>query len=162
MPAIRIYHNPDFLAYRGDHAHIILPDYPIATIKLPDMPTPEHALNRTYHLSQHLESPWWAYPEVQLHVRSTSVGDVLADAENNRFVVESLGFQPFTPLPRPVIWQESGPGDVVGSSETGEYIIIARRLERKWRARRLAEVIPQAMVWADGHRHWAVVVPLLT
>ncbi len=54
MPTIRIYHNPDFLAYRGNHDHIILPDKPIATIKLPDMPTPEHALSMTYHLSQHL------------------------------------------------------------------------------------------------------------
>ena len=41
MPTIRIYHNPDFLAYRGNHDHIILPDNPIATIKLPDMPTPD-------------------------------------------------------------------------------------------------------------------------
>ena len=99
MPAIRIYHNPDFLAYRGNHDHIILPDNPIATIKLPDMPTSEYALQTTYHLSQHLESPWWMNPEAQLHVRSTSVGDVLVDETDNRFVVESLGFEPFTPLP---------------------------------------------------------------
>ncbi len=161
MPAIRIFHNSDFLAYRGDQDHITLPDNPIATVKLPDMPTTEHALNMTYHLSQHLESPWWLNREVHLHVRSTSVGDVLADAADNHFVVESLGFQPFTPLSRRASWQEAGPGDVVDNLERGEYVIIARRLERKWRARRLAEVIPQAMVWADGHRHWAVVVPLL-
>ena len=161
MPTIRIYHNPDFLAYRGNHDHIILPDNPIATIKLPDMPTPEYALQTTYHLSQHLESPWWLNPEVRLHVRSTSVGDVLADEADNRFVVESLGFQPFTPLAQRVAWQEAGPGDVVGTPDTGEYVVIARRLERKWRARRLAEAIPQAMAWADGQRHWAVVVPLL-
>ncbi len=158
MPAIRIFHNSDFLAYRGDHDHIILPDNPIATVKLPDLRTFEHALSMAYHLSQHLESPWWMNPEVQLHVRSTSVGDVLADEADNRFVVESFGFQP---LPQRLTWQEPGPGDVVGSPEYGEYVIIARRLERKWRARRLAKVIPQAMVWADGHRHWAVVVPLL-
>ncbi|MEI2607282.1 MAG: hypothetical protein V9G20_01495 [Candidatus Promineifilaceae bacterium] len=161
MPAIRIFPNSDFLAYRGDHSHIILPDNPIATVKLPDMRTPEHALSMAYHLSQHLESPWWLNSEVQLHVRSTSVGDVLSDADDNRFVVESLGFQPYTPLPQRLAWQEAGPGNIVGSPDSGEYVIIARRLERKWRARRLAEAIPQAMVWADGHRYWAVVVPLL-
>jgi hypothetical protein len=167
MPTIRVYHNPNFLNYRGDHAAIVLPDAPIATVTAPDTPALAHTLARVFAATQHLERPWWENPDIYLHVRSTSVGDVLETEDGRRFVVESMGFQPYDapdgqsqrPRDVPVAWEEAQPGDVVGRLDEA-FLLVARKLERKWRARRLARHIAHAQLWLDGPRHWAVLVPL--
>jgi hypothetical protein len=167
MTIIKVYHNPNFLDYRGDHAGIVLPDAPIASVTVPEDALPHQALSWSYRQTQHLERPWWENPAIYLHVRSTSVGDVLETADGRRFVVESMGFQPYDapdgqsqrPLDIPVAWEEAQPGDVVGRLDEA-FLLVARKLARKWRARRLARHIPPAQLWLDGPRHWAVLVPL--
>jgi hypothetical protein len=57
-------------------------------------------------------------------------------------------------------WPESQPGDLVGSDAAGLYLVIARRLNRKWRAQRLQESIANAQLWLDGPRAWAVLLPV--
>jgi hypothetical protein len=159
-----------------------------------------------------------------LHVRSTSVGDVLeactersrSDEQGNLFVVESMGFRPYQPRAiRPyhrlaeayrlldgalaqastgqitavamqarntmlhvleaegypngevpvLLWDEAQPGDLVGGPymggpDTGLFRVIARRLRPKWRAKRLLAHIPNAQIWIDSPRTWAVLVPV--
>jgi hypothetical protein len=151
-----------------------------------------------------------------LHVRSTSLGDVLADEQGNLFVVESMGFRPYQPRAiRPyhrlaeayrlldealaqastgqitavasqarntmlhvleaegypngevpiLLWDEAQPGDLVGGPymggpDTGLFRVIARKLRPKWRAKRLLAHIPNAQIWIDSPRTWAVLVPV--
>jgi hypothetical protein len=98
MPVIKVYHNSNFLDYRGNHADIAPPIQPIATVQVPDGMPVEQALEIAYRQTQHLDDVnggWWNREGVILHVRSTSVGDVLADAQGNLFVVESVGFRPY-------------------------------------------------------------------
>jgi hypothetical protein len=57
-------------------------------------------------------------------------------------------------------WDKAQPGDLVGSSETGLFRVIARKLRPKWRAKRLLAHIPKAEIWIDSPRHWAVLVPV--
>jgi hypothetical protein len=100
MPTIKVYHNPNFLNYRGDHSDIVLPIQPIATVQTPDGLPVEQALETAYWQTQHLDDAdcgWWDHGDVMLHVRSTSVGDVLVDEQGNLFVVESTGFRPYQP-----------------------------------------------------------------
>jgi hypothetical protein len=191
MTIIKVCHNPNFLDYRGDHAGIVLPDAPIASVTVPEDALPHQALSWSYRQTQHLERSWWHNAGVLLHVRSTSVGDVLETADGRRFVVESIGFKPYdSPTGEsirssdvPVSWEEARPGDLSTSSRqalstssrqalsTGSrqaiagrldhtFLVIARKLDRKWRARRLARCIPGAELWQDGPRHWAVMLPV--
>jgi hypothetical protein len=114
MTVIKVYHNPNFLDYRGRHTNIVPPTRPLATVEGPEEYSAEQALEVAFHKTQHLddvEGGWWNNPEVRLHVRSTSVGDVLevcpdrpseaepdqGDGLENRFVVESMGFQRYQP-----------------------------------------------------------------
>jgi hypothetical protein len=175
MSTIRIYHNPNFLDYQGDHAAIVLPDAPIATVTVAETSAPDHALAHSFAATQHLERPWWENPDICLHVRSTSVGDVLETADGYRFVVEAAGFQPYDapdgqarrPYDVPVAWEEARPGDLSTGSRQAlvgrldhAFLVIARKLDRKWRARRLARCVPGAELWLDGPRHWAVLLPV--
>jgi hypothetical protein len=167
MSIIRIYHNPNFLDYQGDHAAIVLPHAPIASVTLPADISPDQALSWSFGRTQHLEHHWWSNRGVLLHVRSTSVGDVLENADGRRFVVESAGFQPYespvgeTIRPRdvPVAWEDAQAGDSVTRVDQ-TFLVVARKLDRKWRARRLARRIPNAQLWHDDPRHWAVILPV--
>lgn len=216
MPVIKVYHNPNFLDYRGQHTGIVPPIRPVATVEVPEETPGEQALEIAYRQTQHLDVSWWNNAGVMLHVRSTSVGDVLADEQGNLFVVESMGFQPYQPRAiRPyhrlaeayrlldealaqastsqivavagqtrntllhaleaegysngevpvLAWDEAQPGDLVGGPymggpDTGLFRVIARKLRPKWRAKRLLAHIPNAQIWIDSPRTWAVLVPV--
>jgi hypothetical protein len=89
MSILKVYHNPNFLDYRGGHAGIVLPDGPIASVILPETSLPHQVLSYTYGQTQHLERPWWDNPGVLLHARSTSMGDVLESKDTRRTVFEA-------------------------------------------------------------------------
>ena len=98
MPIIKVYHNPHFLDYDGDHNSLIPPLHPIATVRVLAEATREQALETAYRLTQHVDNSWWQQEPVLLHARSTSVGDILETEDGDLFVVESTGFRPFVPL----------------------------------------------------------------
>ena len=219
MPTIKIYHNPNFLDYRGNHTDVIPPTRPVATVQVPAGMPVKQALEIAYRQTQHLDVSWWDNDGVILHARSTSVGDVLevcaeqsqSDEQGNLFVVESLGFRPYQPKAiRPyhrlaeayrlldetlaqagtgqiaavagqarntilhvleavgypngevpiLLWDKAQPGDLVGGPNTGLFRVIARKLRPKWRAKRLLAHVPNAQVWIDSPRTWAVLVPM--
>jgi hypothetical protein len=216
MPVIKVYHNSNFLDYRGQHTSIVPPIRPVATVEVPEETPGEQALEIAYRQTQHLDVSWWDNAGVMLHVRSTSVGDVLADEQGNLFVVESMGFRSYQPRAiRPyrrlaeayrlldealaqvstgqivavasqaqntilhvletegypngevpiLAWDEAQPGDLVGGPymggpDTGLFRVIARKLRPKWRAKRLLAHIPNAQIWIDSSRTWAVLVPV--
>ncbi len=215
MSTITVYHNPNFLKYRGDHGDIPPPLVPVASVTVPDtMAGTRQALEFAYSQTQHIDTPWYTNHAVNPRLRSTSVGDLVADENGVLFVVESLGFEPFRPktiTPRhrlaaaqhlletvertndarqllptiatvlatvnatlaadgwpqcdtPILWQDAQPGDLVSngvpSDGQTQYRLITRKLRPKWRARRIAEAIPNAEVWIDGTQTWAVLVPV--
>lgn len=211
MPQIKVYHNPHFLEYRGRHSDIAPPVRPVATVQIPAEVSAEQALEIAFRQTQHVARSWWANDDVLLHVRSTSVGDMLADEQGNLFVVESVGFQTYQPRAvRPhrrlaaayrqldavlsqastspittaagqvqnamlhvlksegcpngevpiLTWDNAQPGDLVGDPHTGLFRVIARKLRPKWRAKRLLAHIPDAQIWIDSPRTWAVLVPV--
>ena len=224
MPTIKVYHNPNFLDYRGNHTDVIPPTRPVATVQVPAGIPVKQALESAYRQTQHLDVSWWDNDGVILHARSTSVGDVLevcaeqsqSDEQGTLFVVESLGFRPFQPrairshhrlaeayrllnqaltqgsadqlvavagqarntilyaleaegYPNgevPILlWDEAQPGDLVGGPymggpDTGLFRVIARKLRPKWRAKRLLAHVPNAQIWIDSPRTWAVLVPV--
>lgn len=211
MPQIQVYHNPHFLEYRGRHSDIAPPVRPVATVQIPAEVSAEQSLEIAFRQTQHVARPWWDNDDVLLHVRSTSVGDMLADEEGNLFVVESVGFQTYQPRAvRPhqrlaaayrqldavlgqadthqimtatgearkamlhvlesegypngevpiLAWDNAQPGDLVGDPHTGLFRVIARKLRPKWRAKRLLAHIPDAQIWIDSPRTWAVLAPV--
>lgn len=211
MPVIKVYHNPNFLDYRGQHTSIAPPIRPVATVEVPEETPSEQALEIAYRQTQHLDVSWWDNAGILLHVRSTSVGDVLADEQGNLFVVESMGFRPYQPRAiRPyhrlaeayrlldealtqditsqivavasqtrntilhaleaegylngeipiLAWDNAQSGDLVGGPDTELFRVIARKLRPKWRAKRLLAHIPNAQIWIDSPRTWAVLVPV--
>ena len=211
MPQIKVYHNPHFLEYRGRHSDIAPPVRPVASVQIPAEVSAEQSLEIAFRQTQHVTRPWWDNDDVLLHVRSTSVGDMLADEEGNLFVVESVGFQMYQPRAvRPhhrlaaayqqldavlgqadtyqimtatgearnamlhvlesegypngelpvLTWDNAQPGDLVGDPHTGLFRVIARKLRPKWRAKRLLAHIPDAQIWIDSPRTWAVLVPV--
>lgn len=99
MPYLKVYHNPHFLFYDGDHSQIILPIQPVATVMAPDsLPLPallEVGYAQTQHGYDH--DSWFNNPQVLTHLRSTSVGDLITDGDGNLYVVERVGFQPYQP-----------------------------------------------------------------
>ena len=174
MPILTVYHNPNFLAYRGDHTQIVLPTRPVASVSVPEGLSPAGQLEYAYAQTQHGQRPWYENPPVTPHLRSTAVGDLLADAAGQRHVVEVCGFQPYQPGASrhgrvPILsWANAQPGDLVGSPATGRFRVIARRLRPKERAMQLLGHIPQAQLWRDRPRVprpatdscWAVLVPV--
>ena len=224
MPQIKVYHNPHFLEYRGRHIDIAPPVHPVATVQIPAEVSAEQALEIAFRQTQYVARPWWDNNDVLLHVRSTSVGDMLeactesgrsvrrrSDEQGNLFVVESIGFQPYQPRAvRPhyrlatayrqldavlgqadthhimtavgqarnamlhvleaegypngevpiLAWDNAQPGDLVGDPHTGLFRVIARKLRPKWRAKRLLAHIPDAQIWIDSPRTWAILVPV--
>lgn len=97
MSKITIFHNPNFLYYRGDHKQIVPTTQPVATISVPNGLSLPESLEFGYAQTQHVDTSWFNNPSVMVHLRSTSVGDLIADNEGNLHVVESFGFQPYQP-----------------------------------------------------------------
>jgi len=219
MPKIAVYHNPNFLDYRGNHSQIVPPAQPVATVTVPANLSLDEMLGAAYARTQHgYENPsWFNDLDVIPHLRSTSAGDLIADSDGNLYVVESFGFQPYQPraiapvhklaeayrlletavngadtrslltLVRqalaaiqhalvaegypasesPILWEKAQPGDLVGGPymggpETGQFRVIARKLRPKWRAKRLLAHIPDAQIWIDSPRTWAILVPVVS
>ena len=171
MAEITIYHNPNFLAYRGDHDDITLPMQPLASIAVPETLPPLEMLNVGYVQTQHLDDAWFNNAAVTLRLRSTSVGDQIRLPDGSFYVVERMGFQPYQPSERKVeaahhlcessvLWEKANVGDLVGTEEVGLFRVIARKLRPKWRAKRLLACIPDAQIWIDGPETWAVLVPV--
>ncbi len=185
----------------------------MATVTVPAGLTLDEMLGVAYARTQHgYEHPsWFNDPDVIPHLRSTSVGDLIANSDGNLYVVESFGFQPYQPraiapvhklveayrlletavngadtrfLPTlvrqalaairhtlvaegypasesPILWDRAQPGDLVGNAEIGQFRVIARKLRPKWRAKRLLAHIPDAQIWIDSPRTWAVLVPVV-
>lgn len=100
MPIIQVYHNPHFLDYDGSHSRIVPPTRPTASVKVPaDGLELNDMLGAAYAWTQHgyLHPSWFNDPAVTPHLRSTSVGDLLATEDGTLYVVESFGFQPYRP-----------------------------------------------------------------
>lgn len=97
MPKITVYHNPNFLYYRGDHKQIVPPTQPVATVTVPEGFSLTEMLEFGYAQTQHAHTSWFNNPQVVPHLRSTSMGDMIGDDEGNIYVVESFGFQPYQP-----------------------------------------------------------------
>jgi hypothetical protein len=57
----------------------------------------------------------------------------------------------------PIMWEKAQVGDLVRSASGEQFRVIARRLRPKWRARRLLAHVPNAQIWIDSPRTWAVV-----
>lgn len=97
MPKIVVYHNPNFLDYRGNHSQIVPPTQPVATVTVPEGLSLTEMLEFAYAQTQHAHSSWFNNPQVMAHLRSTSAGDLIADSDGNLYVVESFGFHPYQP-----------------------------------------------------------------
>ena len=171
MPKITIYHNPDFLNYRGDHSQLIQPTQPVATVTVPENFSPMEMLKVGYAQTQHLDGAWFDNESVTLCLRSTSAGDLIHLPDGSSYVVERMGFQPYQPseceveeacqlCESPVSWETAKVGDQIGTAEVGLFRVIARKLRPKWRAKRLLTCISDAQIWIDSPETWAVLVPI--
>ena len=92
----KLYHNPNFLNYNQDnHNLIVVPPAPLATVIIPALSqSTTGALDFVYYVTQNKESgPWYFSPSVTLHMRSTSVGDLIEDERGQKWVVEAAGFR---------------------------------------------------------------------
>lgn len=90
MPKIRVYHNPNFLYYRGSHSQIVPLTQPVATVTVPEGLSLTEMLEFGYTQTQHVHTSWFNNPQVMVHLRSTSMGDMIGDGEGNLYVVELL------------------------------------------------------------------------
>ncbi len=97
MPKITVYHNVNFLDYRGKHSQIVSPTQPVATVTVPEGLSLTEMLEFAYAKTQHTHSSWFNNPQVMAHLRSTSTGDLITDSDGNLYVVESFGFQSYQP-----------------------------------------------------------------
>ena len=97
MTAVKVYHNPDFLNYRGDHSQIVPPIHPVATVCTEEDLPLDRLLDAGYARTQHLDTSWYNNPNVMVHLRSTSVGDVVGLPDGSLHVVESCGFRLYQP-----------------------------------------------------------------
>ncbi|MCA9901251.1 MAG: hypothetical protein KC433_23860, partial [Anaerolineales bacterium] len=96
-----------------------------------------------------------ALEQADTHQIMTAVGQ----ARNAMLhVLESEGY-PNGEVPI-LAWDNAQPGDLVGDPHTGLFRVIARKLRPKWRAKRLLAHIPDAQIWIDSPRTWAVLVPV--
>jgi hypothetical protein len=70
----------------------------VAIVEAPDALSPAEMLEFAYMKTQHGDKvSWYNNPEVTTYLRSTSVGDLIADAAGKLHVVESAGFQLYQP-----------------------------------------------------------------
>jgi hypothetical protein len=108
-----------------------------------------------------------AYRLLDGALAQASTGQIVAVASQARntmlHVLEAEGY-PNGEVPI-LLWDEAQPGDLVGGPymggpDTGLFRVIARKLRPKWRAKRLLAHIPNAQIWIDSPRTWAVLVPI--
>lgn len=99
MSYVKVYHNPYFLEYRGDHSDIVPAARPVASVVVRATMTSAEMLAIGYARTQHgvAYASWFHDPAVMTHLRSTAVGDVLLLPDGTQHVVEAMGFQPFQP-----------------------------------------------------------------
>ena len=99
MAPIQFFHHTRFLDSRGAHDQIVPPLAPTASVRVPGDLAAEETLSAAYARTQHgyLYGSWFQDPTVIPHLRSTSVGDLLATENGDLFVVERMGFRPFRP-----------------------------------------------------------------
>jgi hypothetical protein len=99
MAYVKVYHNPRFLEYRGDHEEILALPRPVASVSVSDEMTEDEMLATAYGRTQHgaVYASWFQDPSVIPHLRSTSVGDLLLLPDGTVHVVEMVGFRRFQP-----------------------------------------------------------------
>ena len=97
MPKVIVYQNPNFLSYQGNHSQIVQPTEPVATVTVPEGVSLTERLAFAYAQTQHANRSWFDNPQVMAHLRSTSVGDLMADSDGSLYVVEPFGFEPYQP-----------------------------------------------------------------
>jgi hypothetical protein len=99
MAYVKVYHNPHFLEYRGDHEEILVMPRPVASVSVSDEMTEDEMLAAAYGRTQHgaVYASWFQDPAVIPHLRSTSVGDLLLLPDGTTHVVENVGFRRFQP-----------------------------------------------------------------
>jgi hypothetical protein len=110
---------------------------------------PVHKLAEAYRL---LET---AVAEADTHSLLTLVRQALAAIQ------QALAAEGYPASESPILWEKAQPGDLVGGPEMGQFRIIARKLRPKWRAKRLLAHIPNAQIWIDSPRTWAVLIPVV-
>lgn len=92
---IKVLHNSDFILAHlhpaEEQFHLLSNMILVALVDTDD-------LEDAYRLTNHTGIDWWDQPNVIALVksRSTSVGDVLIDAEGQAHRVEAMGFSPFS------------------------------------------------------------------
>jgi hypothetical protein len=110
---------------------------------------PYHRLTEAYRL---LDQALMQANGDQLSVVANQVRNTI------RHVLEAEGYAngeiPILP------WANAQVGDLIGNPDMGLFRVIARKLRPKWRAKRLLTHIPDAHIWIDSPRTWAVLVPV--
>lgn len=99
MTYVKVYHNPHFLDYRGDHEEILALPRPVASVSVSAAMTEDEMLATAYGRTQHgvAYASWFQDPAVIPHLRSTAVGDLLLLPDGTVHVVENVGFRRFQP-----------------------------------------------------------------
>jgi hypothetical protein len=147
MAHIQVFHNPQFLDYSGDHSQIVWPLQPTASVKLPEAASLDEQLGIAYAYTQHgyRYASWFHDPEVIPHLRSTSVGDLLATEDGQFYVVERMGFQPYAPV-------ETGPvQQLVAAARQLETAVAQRELGHYQQAAQASLAAIQHALAAEGY-----------
>lgn len=147
MTHIQVFHNPQFLDYRGDHSQIVRPLQPTASVKLPDAVSLNEGLGIAYARTQHgyRYASWFHDPEVMPHLRSSSVGDLLATAEGAFYIIEPMGFKPYTP-------DESDPAQrLVAAARELETAVAQSELGQHQQAAQASLIAIQHALAAEGY-----------
>ena len=77
-------------------------------------------------------------------------------------MLRRLNADGWPPEESPILWEKAKVGDRLPdpTSDDNDYLVLARKVAPKWRAQRLAAAIPNAQVWIDSARSWAVLLPV--
>jgi hypothetical protein len=73
MPVIKVYHNPNFLNYRGNHTDIVPPRRPIATVQVSEEVPTKQALEIAFRQTQHVYRLFGIDP-IFLHSYENNIG----------------------------------------------------------------------------------------
>lgn len=147
MTHIQVFHNPHFLDYSGDHSQIVCPLQPTASVKLPEAVSLNEGLGIAYACTQHgyRYASWFHDPEVIPHLRSTSVGDLLATEDGTFYVVEGMGFKPYAPVETEPVQQ------LVAAARQLETAVAQRDLGQHQQAAQASLTAIQHALAAEGY-----------